>query len=137
MILIFWKRIVWLDSLQNRVSKYNLANSPKSGKVTIFHFLPSLSRFGDCFEPNKQADSKKLWGKSMFVCCVYSSLTLLFFQVSNAVDHVNLGNNALLKAKKKQKSSRKWTCIAILILLIIIIIALVSVFKPWTSKDGA
>ncbi|XP_026423968.1 putative syntaxin-131 [Papaver somniferum] len=58
-------------------------------------------------------------------------------QVSNAVDHVNLGNNALLKAKKKQKSSRKWTCIAILILLIIIIIALVSVFKPWTSKDGA
>ncbi|KAI3993831.1 hypothetical protein MKX01_002844 [Papaver californicum] len=58
-------------------------------------------------------------------------------QVSNAVDHVNMGNNALQKAKKKQKSSRKWTCIAILILLIIIIIALVSVFKPWTSKDGA
>ncbi|KAI3991333.1 hypothetical protein MKX01_034652 [Papaver californicum] len=28
-------------------------------------------------------------------------------QVSNAVDHVNMGNNALQKAKKKQKSSRK------------------------------
>ncbi|MCL7047171.1 hypothetical protein MKW94_015518 [Papaver nudicaule] len=58
-------------------------------------------------------------------------------QVSSAVAHVNLGNNALQKAKKRQKNSRKWTCIAILILLIIIIIALVSVLKPWTSKNGA
>ncbi|KAF8089893.1 hypothetical protein N665_0495s0038 [Sinapis alba] len=57
--------------------------------------------------------------------------------VSSAVDHVQSGNNQLTKALKKQKSSRKWMCIAILILLIIIIITVVSVLKPWTQKHGA
>ncbi|KAL0838386.1 hypothetical protein Bca101_090276 [Brassica carinata] len=57
--------------------------------------------------------------------------------VSSAVDHVQSGNNQLTKALKKQKSSRKWMCIAILILLIIIIITVVSVIKPWTQKHGA
>ncbi|KAF2587607.1 hypothetical protein F2Q70_00037779 [Brassica cretica] len=57
--------------------------------------------------------------------------------VSSAVDHVQSGNNQLTKALKKQKSSRKWMCIAILILLIIIIITIVSVIKPWTQKHGA
>nr|VDC78053.1 unnamed protein product [Brassica rapa] len=56
--------------------------------------------------------------------------------VSSAVDHVQSGNNQLTKALKKQKSSRKWMCIAILILLIIIIITVVSVIKPWTQKHG-
>ncbi|KAG2273199.1 hypothetical protein Bca52824_067754 [Brassica carinata] len=58
-------------------------------------------------------------------------------QVSSAVDHVQSGNNQLTKALKKQKSSRKWMCIAILILLIIIIFTVVSVIKPWTQKHGA
>ncbi|CAN7107911.1 unnamed protein product [Brassica rapa subsp. narinosa] len=57
--------------------------------------------------------------------------------VSSAVDHVQSGNNQLSKALKKQKSSRKWMCIAILILLIIVIITVVSVLKPWTQKHGA
>ncbi|KAK4386237.1 syntaxin, partial [Sesamum angolense] len=39
-------------------------------------------------------------------------------QVSNAVDQVQLGKTALLNAKKLQKNSRKWMCIAIIILLV-------------------
>ncbi|RYR43207.1 hypothetical protein Ahy_A08g039636 isoform B [Arachis hypogaea] len=40
-------------------------------------------------------------------------------QVNNAVDHVQRGTTALQGAKKLQKNTRKWTCIAILILLIV------------------
>ncbi|XP_027358881.1 syntaxin-132 isoform X2 [Abrus precatorius] len=58
-------------------------------------------------------------------------------QVSSAVDHVQQGNNALQKAKKLQKNSRKWMCIAIIILLIVIIIIVVGVIKPWVSQKGA
>ncbi|XP_047178013.1 syntaxin-132-like [Vigna umbellata] len=58
-------------------------------------------------------------------------------QVSSAVDHVQQGNNALVKAKKLQKNSRKWMCVAILILLIFIIIIVVSVIKPWAHTNGA
>lgn len=57
-------------------------------------------------------------------------------QVSNAVDHVQSGTTALQKAKKLQKNSRKWMCIAIIILLIIITIIVVGVLKPW-KKNGA
>ncbi|XP_010549686.1 PREDICTED: putative syntaxin-131 [Tarenaya hassleriana] len=57
--------------------------------------------------------------------------------VSSAVDHVQYGNNALTKAKQKQRSSRKWMCIAIIILLIVVAITLVSVLKPWTHRNGA
>ncbi|XP_078433163.1 syntaxin-132-like [Wolffia australiana] len=55
-------------------------------------------------------------------------------QVSSAVDHVQSGTTALRKAKKLQKSSRKWMCIAIFILLIIVAIIVVAVVKPWASK---
>ncbi|KAG5100116.1 hypothetical protein JHK82_045168 [Glycine max] len=58
-------------------------------------------------------------------------------QVSSAVDHVQQGNNALQKAKKLQRNSRKWMCIAIMILLIVIIIIVVAVIKPWVTKKGA
>ncbi|KAI4350350.1 hypothetical protein L6164_004812 [Bauhinia variegata] len=58
-------------------------------------------------------------------------------QVSSAVDHVQQGNNALIKAKKLQKNSRKWMCIAIIILLIVVIITVVGVIKPWGNKNGA
>ncbi|XP_057468016.1 syntaxin-132-like [Actinidia eriantha] len=57
-------------------------------------------------------------------------------QVSSAVDHVQSGNTALQKAKKLQRNSRKWMCIAILILLIIIAVIVLGVLKPW-SKNGA
>ncbi|XP_022747124.1 syntaxin-132-like [Durio zibethinus] len=58
-------------------------------------------------------------------------------QVSSAVDHVQSGNTALQKAKKLQKNSRKWMCIAIIILLLIIVIIVVAVIKPWSSNKGA
>ncbi|KAK3016572.1 hypothetical protein RJ639_006728 [Escallonia herrerae] len=56
--------------------------------------------------------------------------------VSNAVDHVQDGNNALQKAKTLQRNSRKWMCIAILILLIIVVVVVVGVLKPWNSNKG-
>lgn len=58
-------------------------------------------------------------------------------QVSNAVDHVQSGTTALQNAKKLQKKTRKWTCIAIIILLIIIAIIVVGVIQPWKSGKGA
>ncbi|KAJ4969625.1 hypothetical protein NE237_002724 [Protea cynaroides] len=58
-------------------------------------------------------------------------------QVSSAVDHVQSGNTVLQKAKKLQKNSRKWMCIAIIILLIIVAVIVVGVIKPWQSKSGA
>ncbi|KAJ9693778.1 hypothetical protein PVL29_009641 [Vitis rotundifolia] len=57
-------------------------------------------------------------------------------QVSTAVDHVQSGNTALQRAKKLQRSWRKWTCIAIIILLIIVVIIVLALLKPW-SKNGA
>ncbi|XP_048327369.1 syntaxin-132-like isoform X1 [Ziziphus jujuba] len=54
-------------------------------------------------------------------------------QVTNAVDHVQRGNTALQNAKKLQKNSRKWMCIAIIILLLIVAIVVVGVLKPWKS----
>ncbi|KAL3509688.1 hypothetical protein ACH5RR_029089 [Cinchona calisaya] len=57
-------------------------------------------------------------------------------QVSNAVDHVQSGTTALQNAKKLQKNSRKWMCIAIIILLIIVVIIVVGVIQPWKSKGA-
>ncbi|WOL16087.1 syntaxin-132 [Canna indica] len=54
-------------------------------------------------------------------------------QVSSAVDHVQSGTVALQKAKKLQKNSRKWMCIAIIILLLIVVIIVVAVIKPWSK----
>ncbi|KAF9596215.1 hypothetical protein IFM89_012393 [Coptis chinensis] len=58
-------------------------------------------------------------------------------QVSTAVDHVQSGNTALQKAKKLQRNSRKWMCIAIFILLVIVAIIVLTVLKPWQNKKGA
>ncbi|PKU60412.1 Putative syntaxin-131 [Dendrobium catenatum] len=55
-------------------------------------------------------------------------------QVSSAVDHVQSGTTALQTAKKMQKNSRKWMCIAIIILLIIVIVIVVGVVKPWNKS---
>ncbi|CAN7121013.1 hypothetical protein BRARA_B00269 [Brassica rapa] len=57
-------------------------------------------------------------------------------QVSNAVDHVQSGNTALVRAKSLQKSSRKWMCIAIIILLIVVAVIVVGVLKPWQNKNA-
>lgn len=55
-------------------------------------------------------------------------------QVSSAVDHIQSGTTALHKAKKLQKNSRKWMCIAIMILLVIVVIVVVAVLKPWSKS---
>ncbi|OMO72333.1 hypothetical protein COLO4_27679 [Corchorus olitorius] len=55
-------------------------------------------------------------------------------QVSTAVSNVQSGTTALQNAKKRQKSTRKWTCIAIIILLIIVAVIVVGVLKPWKSS---
>ncbi|KAH9793091.1 Syntaxin-132 [Citrus sinensis] len=57
-------------------------------------------------------------------------------QVSNAVTNVQSGTTALQSAKKHQKSSRKWMCIAIIILLIIVAVIVVGVIKPWKSGNS-
>lgn len=54
-------------------------------------------------------------------------------QVTNAVDHVQTGTTALQNAKKLQRNSRKWTCIAIIILLLIGAVIVLGVVKPWKS----
>ncbi|WCJ37584.1 Syntaxin-132 [Euphorbia peplus] len=55
-------------------------------------------------------------------------------QVTNAVDHVQTGRDALQTAKNLQRNSRKWKMIAILIFLIIAIIIVLSIWKPWKKK---
>ncbi|KAJ3669931.1 hypothetical protein LUZ60_010255 [Juncus effusus] len=57
--------------------------------------------------------------------------------VSNAIDHVTTGTVALQKAKKLQKNSRKWMCIAIIILLLIVVIIVVAVLKPWAMNNSS
>ncbi|XP_030459608.1 syntaxin-132-like [Syzygium oleosum] len=52
-------------------------------------------------------------------------------QVTNAVDHVNMGTDALNTAKNLQKKSRKCMAIAIILLLVIAIILILSIVKPW------
>lgn len=73
------------------------------------------------------------------VCRMQGTFSLIcvnerLVQVNNAVDHVQRGTSALQNAKKLQKNSRKWMCIAIIILLIIVAIIVVGVLKPWKSS---
>lgn len=58
-------------------------------------------------------------------------------QVSTAVDHVQRGTTVLQNAKKLQKNSRKWMCIAIILLLLIVAVVVVGVIQPWKSNKGA
>nr|CAD1819170.1 unnamed protein product [Ananas comosus var. bracteatus] len=55
-------------------------------------------------------------------------------QVSNAVNHVQSGTDALRTAKSLQKKSRKCMIIAIIILLIIAAIIALSIWKPWNRQ---
>ncbi|CAI9090306.1 OLC1v1025053C1 [Oldenlandia corymbosa var. corymbosa] len=57
-------------------------------------------------------------------------------QVNIAVVHVHDGTNTLQNAKKLQKNSRKWMCIAIIILLFIVAIIVVGVIQPWKNKGA-
>ncbi|KAH7661607.1 SNARE fusion complex domain-containing protein [Dioscorea alata] len=61
-------------------------------------------------------------------------LDIIESQVSSAVNYVQTGSAALQKAKKLQKNSRKWMCIAIFILLAIVVIIVVAVLKPWSKN---
>ncbi|KAK4377789.1 hypothetical protein RND71_004085 [Anisodus tanguticus] len=51
-------------------------------------------------------------------------------QVNRANSFVRGGAQQLEVARKHQKSSRKWTCIAIIILLVIILVVVLSI-QPW------
>jgi syntaxin 1B/2/3 len=52
-------------------------------------------------------------------------------QVTNAVDHVRSGTDALQTAKSLQKRSRKCMMIAIILMLVIALIIVLSILKPW------
>ncbi|KAL3825712.1 hypothetical protein ACJIZ3_021741 [Penstemon smallii] len=54
-------------------------------------------------------------------------------QVNRANSFVRGGTQQLTEARKSQKSTRKWTCIAIVILLIIILIVVLSL-RPWETR---
>ncbi|KAG6767551.1 hypothetical protein POTOM_028761 [Populus tomentosa] len=54
--------------------------------------------------------------------------------VTNAVDHVHNGTDALRTAKNLQKKSRKCMMIAIILVLIIAIIIVLSILKPWKKN---
>ncbi|XP_050248042.1 syntaxin-132-like isoform X2 [Quercus robur] len=54
-------------------------------------------------------------------------------QVTNAVDHVKSGTDALQAAKTLQRKSRKCMMIAIILLLVIAIIIVLSILKPWNK----
>lgn len=56
-----------------------------------------------------------------------------WIQVTNAVDHVKSGTNALQTAKTLQRKSRKCMMIAIILLLVIAIIIVLSILKPWNK----
>ncbi|KAK7272301.1 hypothetical protein RJT34_28809 [Clitoria ternatea] len=58
-------------------------------------------------------------------------LGLRMFLVTNATDHVRMGNDALQTAKSLQKRSRKCMMISIILLLVIAVIIVLSVLKPW------
>eukprot|EP00891_Asterochloris_glomerata_P001953 jgi/Astpho2/1953/Aster-00466 len=55
-------------------------------------------------------------------------------QVSKARDHVESGVGELIKAKKLQKSTRKWMCCALVVLLIIIAVIVVVAIRPWRVR---
>ncbi|KAK9285254.1 hypothetical protein L1049_024444 [Liquidambar formosana] len=55
-------------------------------------------------------------------------------QVTNAVDHVQWGTDALRTAKSLQKKSRKCMMIAIILVLIIALIIVLSILKPWKKN---
>ncbi|KAL3615268.1 hypothetical protein CASFOL_040929 [Castilleja foliolosa] len=57
-------------------------------------------------------------------------------QVSNAVNHVQTGTASLQEAKKLQKKSRKWMCIAIIVFLIVVVVIVVGVLQPWRNTKG-
>ena len=58
-------------------------------------------------------------------------LPFCYLQVTNAVEHVNMGTDALQTAKSLQKKSRKCMMIAIILLLVIALIIVLSILKPW------
>ncbi|KDO59832.1 hypothetical protein CISIN_1g043394mg [Citrus sinensis] len=53
--------------------------------------------------------------------------TISWMQVTHAVDHVQLGTDALRTAKRLQRRSRKCMMIAIILLLVIAIIIVLAV----------
>lgn len=57
-------------------------------------------------------------------------------QVTKAAEHTEAGVRVMEKAKKLQRSKRKWVMIAILALLIIIFVILIPVMQPWKDRKA-
>lgn len=68
---------------------------------------------------------------NLFFFCSFKMAFSVMKQVTNATDHVRLGNDALKTAKSLQKRSRKCMMIAIILLIVIAIIIVLAVLKPW------
>ncbi|PRQ52835.1 putative target SNARE coiled-coil domain-containing protein [Rosa chinensis] len=62
---------------------------------------------------------------------MWKLVTHMFGLVTNAVDHVQSGTDALHTAKSLQKKSRKCMIISMVLLLIIALIIVLSILKPW------
>ncbi|KAJ6974894.1 hypothetical protein D5086_024409 [Populus alba] len=69
---------------------------------------------------------------------IFLDMAALVDAQGDVLDRIELnGSCALQKAKKLQRNSRKWMCIAIIILLITVVIIVVTVIKPWNNNKGA
>ncbi|KAG6768656.1 hypothetical protein POTOM_027583 [Populus tomentosa] len=66
--------------------------------------------------------------------CKETSEEFSRMDVTNAVDHVHNGTDALRTARNLQKKSRKCMMIAIILVLIIAIIIVLSILKPWKKN---
>ncbi|CAN1161198.1 SYP132 [Linum perenne] len=65
----------------------------------------------------------------------FDLLVLVFSGVTNAVDHIQSGTDALQTAKNLQKNSRKCMTIAIILFLLIAGFMLLAILKqPWKKK---
>lgn len=56
--------------------------------------------------------------------------------VARAQSFVRSGAEQLQTARKHQKNTRKWTCIAIMILLVIILFVVLFTVRPWQNNGG-
>ena len=71
----------------------------------------------------------------LYIDIVFNIFEFVVLQVANAVDHVNMGTDALTTAKSLQKRSRKCMMIAIILLLVIALIIILSILKPWKKNN--
>ncbi|OEL38065.1 Syntaxin-132 [Dichanthelium oligosanthes] len=106
-------------------------------RILEFQVLDTLQEIQERHDAVKEIEKKLLDLQQIFldlsvlVEAQGEMLDNIETQVTGAAEHIQTGTNLLQKAKKLQKNTRKWTCIAIIILLIIVLIVVLSL-KPWS-----